>query len=69
MLIFTYNNSLCAAIEPSPYFDTYSAHRPCCQESTIRVAAIISITLEYKMRVINFITNYVGPGRGTLEVA
>lgn len=27
----------------------------------LRVAAIISITLEYKMRVINFITNYVGP--------
>lgn len=27
----------------------------------LRVPAIISITLEYKMRVINFITNYVGP--------
>jgi len=26
----------------------------------LRVLAIISITLEYKMRVINFITNYVG---------
>lgn len=27
----------------------------------LRVPAINSITLEYKMRVINFITNYVGP--------
>lgn len=34
----------------------------------LRVAAIISITLEYKMRVINFITNYVGPAGAHLKL-
>lgn len=47
-------------IVPSPYFDMH-VPRAGPAARNLRVPAIISITLEYKMRVINFITNYVGP--------
>lgn len=58
-------------MEPSPHFDMQVARLAvgvgAAGGGGPASRAIISITLEYKMRVINFITNYVGPGRGTLQ--